>query len=47
MIDDTLARFGGHRAKTAEALGIGLRTLTTKLKTYGGGRDEMPEFEAA
>ena len=47
MIEATLARFGGHRAKTAEALGIGLRTLTTKLKTYGGGRDELPELEAA
>ncbi len=46
MIEATLARFGGHRAKTAEALGIGLRTLTTKLKTYGG-RDETLELEAA
>jgi DNA-binding NtrC family response regulator len=35
MIEATLERFGGHRAKTAEALGIGLRTLTTKLKEYG------------
>jgi DNA-binding NtrC family response regulator len=29
MIEATLERFAGHRAKTAEALGIGLRTLTT------------------
>jgi len=37
MIEATLERFAGHRAKTAEALGIGLRTLTTKLKEYGHG----------
>jgi DNA-binding NtrC family response regulator len=35
MIEATLERFGGHRAKTAEALGIGLRTLSGKLKGYG------------
>jgi DNA-binding NtrC family response regulator len=35
LIESTLERFGGHRAKTAEALGIGLRTLTGKLKEYG------------
>ena len=35
MIEATLQRFSGHRAKTAQALGIGLRTLTTKLKEYG------------
>jgi transcriptional regulator with GAF, ATPase, and Fis domain len=35
LIEVTLERFAGHRAKTAEALGIGLRTLTTKLKEYG------------
>ena len=27
--------FDGHRAKTAEALGIGMRTLSGKLKEYG------------
>jgi transcriptional regulator with PAS, ATPase and Fis domain len=31
----TLERFGGHRAKTAEALGIGIRTLSGKLRAYG------------
>jgi DNA-binding NtrC family response regulator len=31
----TLERFGGHRAKTAEALGIGIRTLSGKLRSYG------------
>jgi transcriptional regulator with GAF, ATPase, and Fis domain len=35
MIVATLERFGGHRAKAAEALGIGLRTLSGKLRTYG------------
>ena len=31
----TLERFGGHRGKTAEALGIGVRTLSGKLRSYG------------
>jgi DNA-binding NtrC family response regulator len=35
LIEATLERFGGHRAKTAQALGIGLRTLTGKLRQYG------------
>ena len=35
MIEATLEHFGGHRARTAEALGIGLRTLSGKLKEYG------------
>jgi DNA-binding NtrC family response regulator len=35
MIVATLERFNGHRAKAAEALGIGLRTLSGKLRTYG------------
>lgn len=35
MIVATLERFDGHRAKTAEALGIGIRTLSGKLRTYG------------
>jgi two-component system, NtrC family, response regulator HydG len=35
LIESTLARFGGHRAKTAQALGIGLRTLSGKLRSYG------------
>jgi DNA-binding NtrC family response regulator len=35
LIEATLERFAGHRAKTAEALGIGLRTLTGKLRQYG------------
>jgi DNA-binding NtrC family response regulator len=35
LIEATLERFNGHRAKTAQALGIGIRTLSGKLKTYG------------
>ncbi len=35
LIEATLEHFGGHRARTAEALGIGLRTLSGKLKEYG------------
>jgi DNA-binding NtrC family response regulator len=35
MIVSALERFGGHRAKAAEALGIGIRTLSGKLRAYG------------
>ncbi|MEX0936784.1 MAG: sigma-54 dependent transcriptional regulator [Pirellulales bacterium] len=35
LIVATLEHFDGHRAKTAQALGIGLRTLSGKLKAYG------------
>jgi DNA-binding NtrC family response regulator len=35
LIEATLEHFGGHRAKTAEALGIGVRTLCGKLRQYG------------
>jgi DNA-binding NtrC family response regulator len=35
LIETTLAQFDGHRARTAEALGIGLRTLSGKLRQYG------------
>jgi DNA-binding NtrC family response regulator len=31
----TLQKFAGNRAKTAAALGIGVRTLSGKLRTYG------------
>jgi len=34
MIVKTLNQFNGHRAKTARALGIGLRTLGLKLKRW-------------
>ena len=31
LIEATLEQFGGHREKTAKALGIGVRTLSGKL----------------
>jgi DNA-binding NtrC family response regulator len=31
----TLQKFGGNRARTAAALGIGVRTLSGKLRSYG------------
>jgi DNA-binding NtrC family response regulator len=34
LIEKTLRECAGHRAKTAEALGIGVRTLTLKLKQW-------------
>ncbi len=35
LIEATLRHFDGHRKKTAEALNIGLRTLSGKLREYG------------
>lgn len=35
LIQATLEHYDGHRAKTAEALGIGIRTLSGKLREYG------------
>ena len=35
LIEATLEQCGGHRAKAAQALGIGIRTLTNKLRLYG------------
>ncbi|MEX2315926.1 MAG: sigma-54 dependent transcriptional regulator [Pirellulales bacterium] len=35
LIVATLERFDGHRGKTADALGIGVRTLSGKLRSYG------------
>ena len=36
-IEEALARFNGHKGRTAEALGIDRKTLRTKLKRYGIG----------
>jgi len=35
MIEATLRKFGGHRVRTATALGISVRTLGMKVKAYG------------
>jgi DNA-binding NtrC family response regulator len=42
LIEQTLARFGGHRAKSAKALGMGVRTLGMKLKQW---REEKESLE--
>ena len=34
MIEDTLRRHGGHQKRTAESLGIGVRTLRDKIKKW-------------
>ncbi|MCH7924566.1 MAG: hypothetical protein IIC51_03435, partial [Planctomycetes bacterium] len=34
LVERTLARFNGHRAKSAKALGMGVRTLGMKLKQW-------------
>ncbi len=46
LIEATLEHFGGHRAKTAQALGIGLRTLSGKLRQYGYAPREKPLAKA-
>jgi DNA-binding NtrC family response regulator len=46
LIVATLKRCDGHRAKTAEALGIGLRTLSGKLRAYGYAPREKDFAEA-
>jgi len=35
LIESTLEHYEGHRARTAKALGIGVRTLSGKLRQYG------------
>jgi DNA-binding NtrC family response regulator len=42
LIEATLDRFQGHRGKTAQALGIGVRTLANKLRSYGYAPREKP-----
>jgi DNA-binding NtrC family response regulator len=34
LIEATLARFGGHRERTAVVLGISLKTLYNRLRQY-------------
>ncbi len=43
VILETLEKFNGNRTKTAEALGIGRRTLIRKLHEYGVTRSEEEE----
>ncbi len=46
LIEATLEQFAGHRAKTAKALGIGVRTLSGKLRQYGYAPRENPLSKA-
>jgi DNA-binding NtrC family response regulator len=46
MIVATLERFGGHRGRAAAALGIGVRTLSGKLRDYGFAPREKDFAEA-
>ena len=47
LIEATLDQFEGHRARTANALGIGVRTLTNKLRAYGYAPREKSYSRAA
>lgn len=50
LIEKTLKRFDGHRAKTARALGMGIRTLGMKLKQWreeAGAAERMPRLVTA
>lgn len=42
LIESTLSHYDGHRQKTARALGIGVRTLANKLRSYGYGPRSKP-----
>ena len=44
LIERMLAKFGGHRAKTAKALGMGVRTLGMKLKQWRDETGERPDL---
>jgi len=50
LIERTLAQFGGHREKSAKALGMGVRTLGMKIKQWREEReraDVRPELVGA
>lgn len=47
LIETTLDHYQGHRAKTAQALGIGIRTLSNKLRSYGYAPREKSFVRAA
>lgn len=46
LIEATLNHFDGHRQRTAEALGIGVRTLSGKLRQYGYAPREKERMRA-
>jgi DNA-binding NtrC family response regulator len=47
LIEATLDHYQGHRVKTAKALGIGVRTLSNKLRSYGYAPREKSFVRAA
>ncbi|MHB8969015.1 MAG: sigma-54-dependent transcriptional regulator [Pirellulaceae bacterium] len=47
LIETTLDHYQGHRANTAKALGIGIRTLANKLRSYGYAPREKSFLRAA
>jgi len=47
LIEKTLREHAGHRAKTAEALGIGVRTLSLKLKQWREQEEAKRSLQAA
>ncbi|MHB0955781.1 MAG: sigma-54-dependent transcriptional regulator [Pirellulaceae bacterium] len=47
LIETTLDHYQGHRAHTAKALGIGIRTLANKLRSYGYAPREKSFVRAA
>jgi DNA-binding NtrC family response regulator len=47
LIEATLEHYDGHRARTAKALGIGIRTLANKLRSYGYAPREKSFARAA
>lgn len=47
LIEATLEHYDGHRARTATALGIGIRTLANKLRSYGYAPREKSFARAA
>ena len=47
LIESTLDQFDGHREKTAKALGIGVRTLSNKLRAYGYAPAHSKTFSKA
>lgn len=46
LIEQTLSRFNGHRAKSAKALGMGVRTLGMKLKLWREEEQSVRSREA-
>lgn len=47
LIERTLAQYGGHRVKTARALGMGVRTLGMKLKQWREEADQTQQLACA